>query len=325
MRHEKSEQLINIALLMQSTSEGIGLLRIQQECGIGRRAAERLRDAIDYLFPSMEEVDTGTKTKAWRLRSSKLTGLAYINADQLADLQHAIDTLKYDNKMAQADSLNNLLIKLKAVNAKISRTETDLTALTEAEGYATRLGPIPDINIEILSELKNAILGNNKITMRYRPRGKDKKEKRTVHPYGFLYGERHYIVAWCEKSKDIRTFSLSNIIDLEIQGDYFEQDENFNLTEHAQRSFGIWQEEPYNVKWKFSPIRAEDVKSYTFHPKQELEELEDGHIIVSFTAGGLLEMSWHLFQWGENVEILEPQELKDKYKSMLEGALNNME
>lgn len=32
-------------------------------------------------------------------------------------------------------------------------------------------------------------------------------------------------------------------------------------------------------------------------------------MIVRFTASGFLEMSWHLYAWGDDVEVLEPSEL----------------
>ena len=57
-----------------------------------------------------------------------------------------------------------------------------------------------------------------------------------------------------------------------------------------------------------------------FHPSQKIEIQDDGSSIVTFKAGGKLEMCWHLFTWGDSVEILEPQELKDMYKDLLGGV-----
>ena len=45
MRLEKSEQLLKLALMMQSSTEGVGLQEIQEEFEVGRRTAERMRDA----------------------------------------------------------------------------------------------------------------------------------------------------------------------------------------------------------------------------------------------------------------------------------------
>ncbi|MFC3119550.1 hypothetical protein ACFOHS_19975 [Jhaorihella thermophila] len=34
--------------------------------------------------------------------------------------------------------------------------------------------------------------------------------------------------------------------------------------------------------------------------------LEDGRLEVRFHAGGWLEMAWHLYQWGDSVEVVAP-------------------
>jgi hypothetical protein len=34
-------------------------------------------------------------------------------------------------------------------------------------------------------------------------------------------------------------------------------------------------------------------------------------MLVSFRAGGLLEMAWHLMAWGRHVEVIEPAALRD--------------
>jgi predicted DNA-binding transcriptional regulator YafY len=38
---------------------------------------------------------------------------------------------------------------------------------------------------------------------------------------------------------------------------------------------------------------------------------------VRFRTGGLMEMCWHLYTWGANVEVLEPPELVKLMKTAL--------
>jgi hypothetical protein len=63
------------------------------------------------------------------------------------------------------------------------------------------------------------------------------------------------------------------------------------------------------VVWKFSPNVAADAREFLFHPTQVMKEEEDGSLIVRFHAGGLLEMAWHLFTWGDGVRVIEPRKL----------------
>jgi len=60
-------------------------------------------------------------------------------------------------------------------------------------------------------------------------------------------------------------------------------------------SFDIWRDnDPQDVEWRFLP----EVAGNVFHPKQTMERLEDGSLIVRFRAGGRQEMEWCLARWG---------------------------
>ena len=63
--------------------------------------------------------------------------------------------------------------------------------------------------------------------------------------------------------------------------------------------------------WRFSPAAAPTAREFEFHPKQEMTELEDGGLLVSFEASGLVEMAWHLAKWGAEVEVVEPLALRE--------------
>lgn len=56
---------------------------------------------------------------------------------------------------------------------------------------------------------------------------------------------------------------------------------------------------------------AATAREFEFHPKQEMTELEDGGLLVSFEASGLVEMAWHLAKWGREVEVVEPAALRE--------------
>ena len=52
-------------------------------------------------------------------------------------------------------------------------------------------------------------------------------------------------------------------------------------------------------------------RDYTFHPDQVMRDDEDGGLVVTFKASGWLEMTWHLYSWGDTVEVIAPAELQD--------------
>ncbi|MFI4950138.1 MAG: DNA-binding transcriptional regulator, partial [Caulobacterales bacterium] len=57
MRHEKAGRLLELARMLASSAEGLTLDEMAERLGIGRRTAERMRDAVRDVFPQLEEVD----------------------------------------------------------------------------------------------------------------------------------------------------------------------------------------------------------------------------------------------------------------------------
>jgi predicted DNA-binding transcriptional regulator YafY len=105
-------------------------------------------------------------------------------------------------------------------------------------------------------------------------------------------------------------FSLPAINKLKLELDGFERDTSFSLKEFTSHSFGVFEETPVDVVWRFSSDAAPLARTFVFHHTQQFEDQSDGRLIVRFHAGGLLEMAWHLICWGNNVEVLEPASLR---------------
>jgi predicted DNA-binding transcriptional regulator YafY len=315
MRYEKAENLLSLALEMQVARGGISLGDIQEKFEVTRRTAMRMRDAVLRIFPQADEVVTDERTKRWRIPAGTLDRLVDVTADELADLETAASVLRRDNMGDQATTLENLLAKLMAVmKPDVARkVEPDLEALLEAENLAMRPGPKPKTRTFVLEELRDAVKACRVVTIQHRTRKTRKISQRKVHPYGFLYGHRHYLVA-CQllRGKEgFRLFSLPNIEKVLPTEEYFERDAGFSLEEYSRRSFGVFHEEPVEAVWKFSPRAAPDARDFVFHPDQTTEDLEDGSLIARFRAGGKLEMCWHLYMWGADVKVLKPQDLAE--------------
>jgi predicted DNA-binding transcriptional regulator YafY len=115
MRYEKADNLLQLALDMQAARTGLSLLDIQERFGVGRRTAQRMRDAIMRIFPQAEEVPTDERTKRWRIPAGVLDRLIDFEADELADLEAAISLFRRENLPQQATRLSSLAVKLKAL------------------------------------------------------------------------------------------------------------------------------------------------------------------------------------------------------------------
>lgn len=322
MRYEKSQSLLRLAFEMQGTREGISLRDIQEKFFVSRRTAERMRDAVLAVFPQVEEYDAGDGFKRWRIPSYRGITQVPVTVDELTILCSAAQRLRQDGRGDQAAVLDGVESKLRSMVQPdtLLRMEVDCEALLESEGLAMRPGPRPRITGSVLRDLREAVKGGEPIWLHYRARETGAHSRLAVHPYGFLYGNRHYLVGFhaSPEFEGYRLFSLSNIEKVERTGRRFTRDPNFKLDEYAANSFGIFQQEPFDVIWRVSPDAANDAREHLFHPSQTFEDQPDGSLLVRFRAGGLLEMCWHLFTWGGAIQVLGPPELVELAREQVE-------
>jgi predicted DNA-binding transcriptional regulator YafY len=318
VRYARADRLIQLALEMQAARGGLTLTDIEQRFGVSRRTAIRMRDAVVAAFPQADEVPSNDRAKRWRLDGGPARLLSPTTAEDLQALDNAAAVLEQMNLPDQADALRGVGSRLKAGMAAdlMRRIEPDLAALAEAEGLALRAGPRPAIPASLFATLREAIKSCRKLAFDYAGRISGRTEARVVRPLGFLYGHRHYLVAENDgdgpagAGESLRFFSLPQISRPRLLSDSFERDPGFDLRTRIAGNFGVFEEAPVDVAWKFSPRAAPIARQFEFHPSQIAEPQADGSLVVRFRAGGLLEMAWHLLTWGRQVEVLAPAELR---------------
>jgi len=326
MRYSRLADLVRLALQMQGRADGLSLDDIGQTYEVSRRTAERMRDAIRDAFPQTEELHEPGGRKRWRLPPGTTGRLADPTIDDISALNRGAELARQSGDAATADQLETLMDRLRArlPGSKRTRLEPDIAALLEADGVALRPGPREQIPIEILDSLREAILAGVWIEVDHRARATGLlSRKAKLGPLALLLGEgRQYLVAYSDYAKDVRLFALAGFERIKMTENVFERPEDFDLAAWMQQSFGIWQENVCDVVWRFSPKAAPDARLYLFHPTQEMTDEPDGSLTVRFQAGGLREMCWHLFRWGNQVEILAPRELKLMFQGLLKDVVD---
>src|ERR1700754_533292 len=144
MRHEKAGRLLELARLLASTSEGLTLDDMADRLEVGRRTAERMRDAVREVFPQLEEVDD-PPTRRFRIPAG-LDGLFQApTAEELAELAAAADLFAQQGASARAGALKSLEQKVLSATRSAARRRLapDLEALLQAETIAVQAWPRP--------------------------------------------------------------------------------------------------------------------------------------------------------------------------------------
>lgn len=309
--YKKSELLNDLALWMQGSDEGVSLNDIMKKYDVSLRTAVRMKDAIAQKYPQIQETAGRYNKKLWKLPKNTAKDTVSFSLAEFHALQTAIKLMQKNNMM-DASHLDSVLYKVKSLigNEAVTRLEPDAEALLEAEGYALRPGPRIKIKKEFMEKLRLGVIACKTLLMKYQSRSGEKNY--IVDPYGFLYGNKHYLIAWDHYKRKICTFDLNKIKSLEIDVNYFTRDPDFSLQKFAEQSFGVYQEEPFDVEWLFDKEVADSAAQYVFHPTQTTRRNRNGTLTVNFRAGGAREMDWHLYTWGGHVKVIKPEDFDER-------------
>ncbi|MBX7249985.1 MAG: WYL domain-containing protein [Caulobacteraceae bacterium] len=321
MRWEKPEALLMLARRLAGSAEGMTLDDIAEAGGCNRRTAERMRDALARLFPQMTEHTDG-RVKRFRIPGGLDAFMQAPGVDELTALAAAADTLEVQGAEQRARALRSLEDKVRAAMraADRRRLSPDVEALVRAQTAVMQPGPRPAENAELIGKLTHALMAMRAVRFIYRG-GSRPGEVREVAPWGLIFGRVNYLVGADLGEAEPKTRRLDRILALEVLDKNAGPPEDFDLQAFADRSFGVYQDEVQDIVLSISPEGAEDALGWRFHPTQTVEKQADGSVLVSFRASGMLELSWHLFTWGDKVTVVEPARLKERLVSELETAL----
>ena len=316
MSFAKADQLIELATMIRAHRSGTTLADVEERFGCSRRTAQRMMRNLELRFPDIEAEFDEEGSKRWKMRSGGLKELLSLGADELAALDLALAQLDRDGQAREARLLGRLKEKILALvpSGKASRLETDHDALLEAQGFAARPGPRPRVDEAVAQAVAEAIKACLVLEIDYQSRSDTKPRKRSVMPFGLLTGARRYLVARAEDDPGgpVRTYRLDAVTEASLTDRAFARPEDFDLQAFANRAFGLFQStaEYGEVVWRFAPRAAAQARGYLFHPHQTTQDEPDGSLTVRFHASGHLEMAWHLYAWGDAVEVVKPKALR---------------
>ena len=289
---------------------------LEDEESINRRTALRwIAEGRRVFGDALKEETRGAGEKEFWLDA---TGNKWIHgfktqkpsAGEMAALDEVLQLLHSQNMHDQHARLTGLRSKLHGALEALKeapRADTDIRAITDAFGIASRPGPHVPVSENVTAPLREAILKQHKVAFRYRS-GTGQEKDKVVEPAGLLYGGAPRLVARENEERGLAQYRLDRMSGVEVL------DEGHRLPEDAlqgylQTLFGSFGEKPVNVRWRFHPDAPEPEK-WTFHPTQKVDKKPDGSVIVSFRAGGLDDMARHVIGWWDWIQVDKPMQLR---------------
>jgi predicted DNA-binding transcriptional regulator YafY len=325
MRYDKTRNILELARALASSAEGLTLDEMCQVAGCERRTIERMRDTIRAVFPQMEEIPDHPK-KRFHIPKGLDGFFQDPTMEELSDLGVAVAELRDAGAIARAESLAGLDKKVRAAmrHGRRRATETDVEALLRAERIAVQAGPRPAEDPAVLIVLRRALLEMKLLRFIYHG-GSRPGAARDVVPYGIIFGRMNYLIGADAGTTKPKHWRLDRIEQLQCLDESAAPPADFDLAAFANTAFAYFEGEQQDVVLHVLPGGMDDFKNHRFHASQTVEEHPEGGAIVRFRASGMLELAWHLFTWGNKIEIVEPMSLRQQITTELRASLAHHE
>lgn len=268
-----------------------------------RELAERFEVSIRTIYRDIDSLSSAGipiyaiqgKGGGIEIADEFVLSKSLLTEDEREQIMTALCGLENVNKSYE----NELLTKLSAL-FKIKNTnwiEVDFNSWQNNKIYE-----------KIFNEIKSAILSKNILEFSYF--GSNDETYRKVKPVRLLFkGQDRYLYAFCLLRNDFRYFKLSRIKKLKTLSVIFEDDFEDIILKKEMRY-----ENTVHIKVKFD-------RKVAFRVYDELGENitedEDGNLYAEMEIPNDYNLYGYIFSFGENVEVLEPKEIRIKIKKIV--------
>ncbi len=178
-------------------------------------------------------------------------------------------------------------------------------------------------NEKALVDIHHAVANRQCLWMRYFTAGRGEYSERKVMPY-HVHNFRGdwFMIAYDTLRNDFRNFLIARISEWEVLPEKFVRDENFSPADWIGKAFQLFGggEEAEVAIW-FNPQKAHFIRERQWHPTQQIEEREDGSLVLRMKTTGLVEVKNWVLQFGSNARVLEPESLCEDCVAEIEDML----
>lgn len=295
---------------------GIAVEELAEETGVDRRTIYRDLSAIqDAGYPLISEWLNGRKVYRFLTRFKDVPPVNF-TLQELMTLYFLRSQLGFMEGTPFREELESIFRKVNSVlppryAAHMERIASVTIPLLQGKRDYSRVG-------EQLRMLREALIYQYRVRLRYRSGGKGKTSTYRVDPYSLIFHKGGlYLLGFAHNRRGLRTFAAERIIGAEVEKERFEIPDEFRPEEQFRSAFGIVDEAAMPVSVRFSPTVAHTVRDRIWHPSQRIESMPDGSVILSFEAGGRMEIVSWLLSFGEHAEVLAPPDLREEMMSKI--------
>ena len=166
----------------------------------------------------------------------------------------------------------------------------------------------------------SGLLQNRVLKCLYTSPASGLKTERRIEPHHL----QHYmgswvLIGWCRLRQDWRKFFFSRMSHPDLTRVSFDPRPKSEWEPLIQTSFGIFQGGSLvPVVLRFNSFRARWIREQVWHPAQEMAYFPDGSLQLSFPVSDFREVKMKILQFGADVEVIEPDELREQVREEIE-------
>ena len=307
---EKAQRLLQIEKLLWAHPEGLTRAEIARRLDVNRSTITKYLDA-NQLPPGIYDDDLdGNKLKMDR--NADLTKTSFSLHEVLAiHLATRLLATRSDKQNPHAAAaLRKLGIALQRLDHNVS-------------GHLLRSADVMDedanfrdpVYLKVLETLTEAWSAGRKVALSHQMED-GRIFDYTFSPYfiePYAVGQTAHVIGWREPPAAARTLKIERIRAVQILSDRYEIPADFDPGKLLRDAWGIWytEKEPVEVVLRFHPAVAMRVKESRWHHSQQIEEQPDGSLIWRAKIAEPQEMLPWVRGWGADVEVVEPEELRE--------------
>jgi len=147
----------------------------------------------------------------------------------------------------------------------------------------------------------------------------------TVRPYLLepsLQTHALYLIGFDEERGALRTFKIERIRSAALTPRTFDPPDAATTTSALRAAWDIIADQPpVEIRLRFAPSVANRVLEATWHPTQTVATEPDGALVWRATVSGTIEIRLWILSWGDDVEVLAPESLRDDVAATHRRAL----
>jgi len=177
---------------------------------------------------------------------------------------------------------------------------------------------------EHLGQLFTAIQQRHVVTFEYASYKTGDRGVKQVEPYLLKeYSNRWYLLGFSRARADFRVYGLDRIQALVTTVERFDRQPNFDSDNFFKHSIGITaniQEQPEDVVLQCTPVLGKYLESQPLHESQAIQA-HDAHWEIRLQVLLTYELEQKLLSFGNEVRVIQPENLKTKLVTTLQAAL----